>query len=198
MSHFKDGRLKDINSNRGSSSTFLVAPHALADIARQATRTKQRLREIMPISTFDVLGAIKRRRALEFDAPQRMTNLYNVLDTSLKTSRDYCHAGFRRTQQVRRFHDKVATQFAEMTWPGYTNKTIPRSPLLFAIGDSCGKSNSKAKKHHADYSMTGLRHLQKRLESWGLPVKFVLVDEAFSSQVCPDPKCKAEDGLRSV
>lgn len=181
--------------SQGVSDTFLVAPHTLAEVARSVSRIKHRLRSRMAFSTFDILNAGKQQ--LNSGDKHRLSSFYNLVDLSLKCSRDYCHSSFRAQQQVRRFYDKTARQFAELVWPEH-HKYGPKSPLLFVVGDSCGYGNSRARKHHADYSTSGVRQLQKRLESWKLPVKFVLTDESCSSQLCPDPKCRDDQGLRNM
>lgn len=200
LSHLKgdekpDQEQETSHQSQGASDTFLLAPHTLAEVARSVSHVKQRLRSRMAFSTLDILNASKQQ--LNSGDKHRLSSFYNLVDLSLKCSRDYCHSSFRGQQQVRRFYDKTARQFAELVWPKHYENG-PKSPLLFVIGDSCGYGNSQARKHHADYSTTSVRQLQKRLESWKLPVKFVLVDELFSSQVCPDPKCRDDQGLRSM
>lgn len=138
LSHFMHGKVDkkaeaEVTSEKGSSHTFLIAPHALAEISRQASRFKQRLRRLMPIETVDLLKSIQQQKVTAPHSQGTLTGLYNMVDVSLKASRNCCHSSFRAVQQARRFHDKVARQFEEMLWPRHSDPTIPRSPLLFAI-----------------------------------------------------------------
>jgi hypothetical protein len=183
--------IPSLSKTADSSFTFLVGPHTLQDISRQSGRKKQWLRKRIAIDTFDILE----KRKFTSGSAEGLSKMYNLVDLALKGSREYCHTDFRRVQLTRRFHDKVATEFSRAIWPdGDSIKT----PVLFAIGDACGLSSMKANKHHADYGASSLRELIKRVKNQKLPVHFVVVDEAYSSQVCPDPCCKDKNGFRSM
>lgn len=183
--------MSEENDTAGNESkTFLLKPHGLQEISRRSVFIKQRLRERIPVNTLRLLEAQQSKQELN----EYLLSAYNLVDQCLKSSREYCHRSFRHVQQSRRFQDKVASQFIRTAWP---NPDQPKVPMLFAIGDGCGWGNEKVQKHHADFSTSELRHLIKRLKTQSYPIEFILVDESFTSQVCPDPKCKDEEGYRS-
>lgn len=175
---------EDASEGHGSSKTFLLTPHALQEISRRSTFDKQRMRDRFPVSTLEILNAVKKQILGD---PQLLL-LYNLADTALKCSQPYSHSSFRATQQKRRYADKIAAEFCQWAWPGVESR-----PILFVIGDGCGLSTAKVRKHHVDSSTSTLRSLIKRLRNMERPVMFVTVDEYLSSQVCPDPGCKVED-----
>lgn len=143
----------------------------------------------MPISTAAFLE-VQGRKGIK----ARLTSIYLLVDQCLRTSQRYCRQSFMHKQQVRRFHDKVASQFVRTAWP---EAPAVKIPMLFVVGDGCGMNHGKVKKHHADFSTSSMRQLVKRLKAHKYPIEVVLVDEYCTSQVCPDPACRNEEGDRS-
>lgn len=62
-------------------------------------------------------------------------------------------------------------------------------PALVCIGDGCDISKSNKGRSIADYSTALLRDVFARPRNRQLPLRFILVDEAYTLQCCPVPTC---------
>lgn len=89
------------------SKAFPLKPLGLQELSRRTVFVKQRLREKMPVNTLHLLEAQTSKQELD----EHLLSAYNLVDQCLRSSRQYCHQSFGHVQQIRRFQDKVASQF---------------------------------------------------------------------------------------
>ena len=79
-------------------------------------------------------------------------------------------------------------QVIRWIWPEATKDCPPSRIVLMFIGDECGLGNDR-RMTTADFAKPLLRAILEKMRRDGLPIIFRLVDEAYTSQCCPDPSC---------
>ncbi|KAL7006217.1 hypothetical protein EMMF5_004338 [Cystobasidiomycetes sp. EMM_F5] len=164
-----------------TSITMVMKATGLQELIRQATVHKQDVRN----HHFIRLDHLRQhqRYCVPFSDEWRMHAFHEELVQSSTSWLMHTHLSKAKR---RSYEDRFYQQFKDLVFP--TPASLSR-PVLFLVGDSCGFSTRSSIRHTAAFANPLYCALRKKCMDNRLPVIFALVDEAFSSQVCPNPKC---------
>jgi hypothetical protein len=155
-------------------TSLKLSPHGLQDITRQLQRNLARKRAQWVLTGSPAVNSESARRGLA------------MIRCVLESSSDYRQRTWLATCQRTGYNDRAAAQFFRAT--GASDPKGDRQKVLLAVGDSGWKlSGVKRGAAHLENSFVALLH--KRAQQPMLPVTFGCVDEAWSSQCCPNPEC---------
>lgn len=172
--------LNDITSD--VSSTLLLGANALQHCTVTSQRGKAKLRQRLIINTATLA------RSLDADslvATPHEHRLKHLTETALQRSVRSLKIDWRRRRMVESLYDRVYAQVAHLL------RAPSTQPTLLLIGDLCGKrpTNDPPKRKTPLFATALLTHVIAKSRADNLPVTFATVNEAYSSQVCPDPSC---------
>lgn len=160
---------------------------------RRANQRKSELLNQYPLEWQKVHAEIARlRQSPGAGACRKIVGLETALDwhlRNLQSSQAYKDSSFQNYRWRTQIEDLFVQQVKEMAQP---DNEEPMKPTIFFIGNECGKGHDGAREKGSGKVL--LAAVQRKLTSQGYPVLFYLVDEAYSSQRCPDPTCLRPPG----
>ena len=177
--------LNSAPSDRSASLT--LGPWALEMMRRQANQAQSRLQNQSGVD-WGKLWLEERSLGMseEDQRTRRELKHYDILQRiNLQSSNKYGKIKFRSHMQRKRFEAWFAEQVIKWIWPDPEKRDV----VLMAIGDECGMGGDGRRPQTVDYAKSLLRSVMAEMKRRKLPIIFRLVDEAYTSQCCPDPAC---------
>ncbi|KAL7004885.1 hypothetical protein EMMF5_005498 [Cystobasidiomycetes sp. EMM_F5] len=168
-----------VQLQNNTSITMILRATDLQEQIRRRTSFKHYLRN----NHYIRIDTIRKDPSLEF--AQNLWKMHALHEQLVQSSPAYEMNSHLHRRQRRSIEDRIFHQFCKVAFPR-GEKSLP---LLFVVGDSCGLTSKGAARKTADFANPIFVMLRKKCLDNKMPIRFVLVNEAFSSQVCPNPSC---------
>jgi len=183
------------------SYSLLLSSSGLDSLRKSANRKQTALQAKYPVSLALLHAAIRQEEEqaiVSASAEKRLVVLKKSVAHHLRLIQSDPRYGRIKLDQYR-MHSQMADlcfeQLGDALFPNIRRADRKfASPRLFQIGNGCEFDVVGRKNKIPLYANPLLRAIIRRMEGHKWPVLFVWVDEAYSSQVCPNPLCRRPPG----